>query len=293
VQWTSIELKEDDMNTSDPATIHAMVQREYGKIAADPASEKESGCCTTTCCGASTQSAREHAERIGYDAADLDGAPAESNLGLGCGNPTALAALQPGEVVLDLGAGAGFDALIAAKRVGPKGRVIGVDMTPEMLERARRAAVETGYAATVEFREGVIEALPVVSGSVDAVISNCVINLSPDKPQAFREAFRVLRSGGRLAVSDIILSQPLPPGLGELAAAYVACLAGAATEQVYLGAIRDAGFASVKITQRVPAAGLLDPSDPLIKAAIEAVGEGQVKAIADTVFSYAIEARKP
>jgi ubiquinone/menaquinone biosynthesis C-methylase UbiE len=220
--------------------------------------------------------------------------PEEANLGLGCGNPTAIAGLRAGEVVVDLGAGAGLDAFLAAARVGPTGRVIGVDMTPEMLARARENAARAGLARTVEFREGIIEELPVASGSADVVISNCVINLSADKERVFREAFRVLRSGGRLAVSDILLSEPLPEDVRGLAAAYVACVGGAMVAEDYLAAIARAGFVDVR-TSRTSAALLYEGfvADPTIAAAIDAIGRERVAGIAATVYSYRIEARKP
>ncbi len=243
------------------------------------------------CCG-EPGDLRAHAESIGYTIDDLE--VTDGNLGLGCGNPTALASLKPGETVVDLGSGGGFDAFIAARQVGADGRVIGVDMTPEMLERARASAVELGLTRSVEFREGIIEALPIVADSVDVLISNCVINLSPDKPQVFREAFRVLKSGGRLAVSDIVLSEPLPDDIVESAAAIVACVGGASTEQEYVGAIEAAGFQDVRFT-RTPAASLLEgtASDPVTKTLVEEVEPARLLAIAETVWSYKIEARKP
>ncbi len=229
---------------------------------------------------------------IGYQPDEIEAAPAEANLGLGCGNPTALAELGEGEVVVDLGAGGGFDALIAARKVGPTGRVIGVDMTPAMLERARRNAVELGVAKYVEFREGLIEALPVVSGSADVVISNCVINLSTDKDAVFQEAFRVLKPGGRLAVSDIVLSEALPEDLKGLATAYAGCVGGALLEDDYLGKIRAAGFEDVT-WERTSAAPLLDAADPLVAQVMEAVGRERLEALAGSVWSYRIRARKP
>ena len=237
---------------------------------------------------------RERARRLGYSDTELDLVPEEANLGLGCGNPTALAGLRPGDVVVDLGAGAGIDALVAAGNVGTEGRVIGVDMTREMLERARQNAVKMGVADRVEFREGIIERLPVVSESADVVISNCVINLSPDKPRVFREAYRVLKPGGRLCVSDILLSEPLPADMAKQAAAYVACLGGAWVADDYLAAIQDAGFVDLGV-KRDPASDLfgLLMEDPGFTAAVETLGEDRVAAVADTVFSYTIEARKP
>ncbi len=167
--------------------VHDVVQTGYAEIA-----RQGGGCCGS----AAAKTHAEAASRIGYTEEDATGAAAEANLGLGCGNPTALASLKAGEVVVDLGSGAGFDALLSAEKLGPEGRFIGVDMTPEMLERARTNAVNAGYARTVEFREGLIENLPVASDTVDVVMSNCVVNLSPDKPQVFREAYRVLKPGG-------------------------------------------------------------------------------------------------
>ena len=239
------------------------------------------------CCGSGRTTPDAVAASIGYSDEEIASAPDGANLGLGCGNPTALAALQPGETVLDLGSGAGFDALIAAPRVGPTGRVIGVDMTPEMLERARINAVEAGYAATVEFREGTIEALPVAPGTVDVIISNCVINLSPDKTTVFQEAFRVLKPGGRLAVSDIVLSEPLPDDIRQMAAGYVACLSGALVEEEYIGAMTAAGFQQIRWT-RTPASMLFDSStlDPEALAIAEKVGKERLDRLADTVWSY-------
>lgn len=263
--------------------VREVVRRGYAAVAREGAS---------VCCGGA--SADEHAKRLGYGDDELEAVPEGANLGLGCGNPGAIAALAPGEVVVDLGSGAGFDALLAAPRVGPEGRVIGIDMTPEMLERARKNAIAAGFARTVEFREGTIEAMPVVSGTADCVISNCVVNLSPDKPAAFREAFRVLKPGGRLAVSDIVLSEPLPAEVARLAASVVACVGGAVTEAEYMAAIRDAGFVDVRWSRR-PAAELLfgGADDPLVQAAIAAVGIERASAVAETLFGYAIEARKP
>ena len=198
-------------------------------------------------------------------------------------------------MVVDLGAGAGFDALIAGPKVGPRGRVIGVDMTPEMLARARQNSVRAGLAATVEFREGIIEDLPIVSNSADVVISNCVINLSPDKERVFREAFRVLKPGGRLAVSDIVLTESLPPEILELAEAYVSCVAGAMLADRYIAAIEAAGFVDVTYTRK-SAAPMLTSSvaaDPTLMETVRAIGAEKVAKIADTVFSYEIRARKP
>jgi len=270
--------------------VRQTVREAYGRVAESPSA---SCCGPTDCCG-SLQDVGKYAEKIGYSKTDLEGLPEGANLGLGCGNPTALAGLKEGETVIDLGAGAGFDAFIAARQVGPTGRVIGIDMTPQMLERARQNAVKAEVASYVEFREGTIEQLPVVNDSVDVILSNCVINLSPDKPQVFREAFRVLKPGGRLAVSDIVLSEPLPEDVARIAAVYVACVGGASTEAEYIGAMKAAGFENIEFT-RVPAAELLQGAltDPMAQSAIQELGMDRIMSVANNVFSYKIEARKP
>ena len=266
---------------------HTAVRKGYARVA-----ENKTSCCSPT--GRGTTAETETAKQIGYSDTDLAGPAAAGNLGLGCGNPTAIANLKPGEVVVDLGSGAGFDALLAAEKIGSNGRFIGVDMTPEMLERARTNAVNAGYARTVEFREGLIEALPVASGSADVIISNCVVNLSPDKAAVFGEAFRVLKPGGRLVISDILLTEPLPSEIAESAAALIACIAGAETEEVYLGHIRDAGFTDIEF-RRQTAEAIFDfvTADPVVGAAIAEYGIERARKVAETVFSYTIEATKP
>ncbi len=269
--------------------VRAAVRDAYGKVALGVV---PSCCGPSDCCGGG--STVQYSEKLGYQATELEDAPAEANLGLGCGNPTALASLKAGEVVVDLGAGAGLDAFIAAKAVGPTGRVIGVDMTSEMLARARQNAVEAGVAGTVEFREGIIEDLPIVAASVDVIISNCVINLSPDKARVFREAFRVLKPGGRLAVSDIVLSAPLPEDVKQLAAAYMGCVSGALLADDYLAAIEQAGFVNVTWKSTSAAAILQGAFDnPTAQGVIESVGAERLAAITETVLSTTIEAHKP
>jgi SAM-dependent methyltransferase len=264
--------------------VHDVVKSGYAEVA------RQGG----GCCGADATSAHgQTAALLGYAEEDITGAAADANLGLGCGNPTALASLKPGEVVVDLGSGAGFDALLSAEKLGPEGRFIGVDMTPEMLERARTNAVQAGYARTVEFREGLIENLPVASNSVDVVISNCVINLSPDKAQVFREAYRVLKPGGRLAVSDIVLSKPLPPDIAKVVESWIACVGGALVEDEYFGHMRAAGFENIEHTRK-PAGPMLTASlqDPMWKAAVELIGADRIRELSDTVFSYTVTAEK-
>ncbi len=188
----------------------------------------------------------EISKKIGYNDEELETVPEGANLGLGCGNPVVLASLREGEIVLDLGSGAGFDCFLAAKKVGEAGQVIGVDMTPEMIDKARENARKGDYG-NVEFRLGEIENLPVADNFVDAIISNCVINLSPDKRRVFNEAFRVLKSGGRLMVTDMVLLRELPESVKGSIAAYVGCLSGAILKQEYLGGIDMAGFQDVRI----------------------------------------------
>src|ERR1044071_6491721 len=201
------------METRDDDRVRTQVRDAYAKVA------KGASGCSVGCYG--TQGSGSLA--MGYTEEDLENAPEGADLGLGCGNPQAIAALRPGETVLDLGSGAGFDCFLAAKRVGRTGRVIGVDMTPEMVTKARDNARRVS-AANVDFRLGEIEHLPVPDESVDVIISNCVINLSPDKGAVFREAFRVLKSGGRLAISDVIASRPMPPGVVKNLEAYTGCI---------------------------------------------------------------------
>lgn len=204
-------------------------------------------CCGPSCgCGTSDDFDRISAA-VGYSVGELQAVPEGANLGLGCGNPTAIDAIAEGETVLDLGSGAGFDCFLAARKVGPTGRVIGVDMTPEMVERARANAEKAGIT-NVEFRLGEIERLPVEDASVDVVISNCVINLSPNKPRVFAEAFRVLKPGGRLMVSDLVLTRDLPEFIKQSAEAYAGCISGAERKYRYLAMIEEAGFSPVQVT---------------------------------------------
>ena len=240
----------------EPELLREEVRRRYGSIATGDttfvvATPSGDACCqpgaSTThrgpaaCCNPGAQ-----ADTLGYTQADLAGLPEGANLGLGCGNPVALASLQPGETVLDLGAGAGFDAFLSARRVGPTGRVIGVDMTPEMVAKARANARKSAVA-NVEFRLGEIEALPVADASVDVIISNCVINLCPDKAPVYREAFRVLRPGGRLAVSDVVAREELPDDVQHDFAMLTGCLAGATLQSKLVELLEKAGFADIAI----------------------------------------------
>lgn len=229
------------------AEIRKAVREGYGRIA-----EQAGSCCGSggSCCGASSL-ADSIGQRIGYTEEDLETAPQGANLGLGCGNPIALASLKEGETVLDLGSGAGFDCFLAAAKVGRSGKVIGVDMTPEMIEKARRNSAQGNYE-NVEFRLGEIENLPVADNLVDVIISNCVINLSPDKQRVFAEARRVLKPGGRLMVSDIVLLQTIPEAVRTSVAAYVGCIAGATMKDEYIGAMAAAGFTDIKIIEETP-----------------------------------------
>jgi len=207
---------------------------------------QSTSCCSTSSCCCGTDQAKEVSKKVGYSDSEMNAVPEGANLGFGCGNPVALASLKEGDVVLDLGSGAGFDAFLAARRVGKTGRVIGVDMTPEMLAKAQENAKKGKYT-NVEFRLGEIEKLPVEDNSIDVIISNCVINLSPDKELVFKEANRVLRSGGRLMVSDLVLAKDLPKELKDSVEAYVGCLAGAIKKDEYLNLISLAGFQDIKV----------------------------------------------
>jgi SAM-dependent methyltransferase len=221
--------------------IKKLVRDGYAKALSQNAS-----CCSTSSCCCGTDQAKNISKKVGYSDAEINAVPEGANLGFGCGNPVAIASLKEGDVVLDLGSGAGFDAFLAAQRVGETGRVIGVDMTPEMLEKARTNAERGGYN-NVEFRYGEIEKLPVEDSSIDVIISNCVINLSPDKESVFKESFRVLKPGGRLMVSDLVLAKDLPEAIKESVEAYVGCLAGAIKKDEYLKFITMAGFQDIKV----------------------------------------------
>jgi len=219
--------------------------------------------------------------------------PDGSNLGLGCGNPTALASIKEGETVLDLGSGAGFDSFLAAGKVGVGGKVIGVDMTPEMVAKARENAARSGYE-NVEFRLGEIENLPVESESVDIVISNCVINLAPDKGKVFREAHRTLKPGGRFFISDIVLLKELPGNVKRSVEAYVGCVSGAMLKQDYIGVITDAGFVDVKLVDESPVVVDSWLNDPFARSLIKGLGltDEEVKDITASVVSIKLEGRK-
>jgi len=218
------------------------VRRNYAKIAR----ERGGSCCGSSSCCSGPKTARDTSAQLGYSREELDAVPDGANMGLGCGNPQAIAALQPGETVIDLGSGGGFDCFLAAQRVGPTGRVIGVDMTPDMIGKARQNA-DIGSYANVEFRLGEIEALPVADGIVDVIMSNCVINLSPEKPRVYREACRVLKTGGRLAISDVVALKPLPDDLKEDLALLSGCVAGAATVDELQRMLTEVGFTQIDI----------------------------------------------
>ena len=267
--------------------IKKTVRKEYGKIAA------QAGCGCGCGCGPAPDSARTTSAGLGYTDDQMDAVPEGSNLGLGCGNPTALGTLEPGQTVLDLGSGAGFDCFLAARKVGPKGRVIGVDMTPEMLERARENARKDGFD-NVEFRMGEIEHLPVADASVDVIISNCVINLSPDKEKVFSEAFRVLRPGGRLHISDVVLLKPLPQAILQDAKAYVGCVSGAILKDDYLARVKKAGFGRIDVVGETvfPISSMLN--HPTMEAVVRELGLSPetLKDIDDSVASVQFTAVK-
>ena len=264
-----------------------VVKERYAQVA-----EQNGSCCSSLCCG--TSKPKEISRKIGYTDEELEAVPLGSNLGLGCGNPTALASIKAGEIVLDLGSGVGFDCFLASNKVGPEGKVIGVDMTEEMVARARDNASKGGYK-NVEFRYGEIENLPVEDKIIDVIISNCVINLVPNKEKAFKEAFRVLKPGGRLMVSDIVLLKKLPDFVRDSIEAYVGCVSGAATKDRYLDSIKSAGFEDVIVLDESVFTLDCMTNDPTGQAILKSLGESseQLKEVEDSISSIKVSGIKP
>lgn len=270
-----------DAVAATPDEIRQAVRANYARVSQRATSSCCSGGSASACCGSAP--AASASARLGYSEDELAAVPEGADMGLGCGNPQAIAALQPGETLLDLGSGGGFDCFLAARQVGPEGRVIGVDMTPEMVHQARANAQRGGYT-NVEFRLGEIEHLPVADASVDVIISNCVINLSPDKPAVYREAFRVLRPGGRIAVSDVVRSAeaPFPPAIRDNMKLLSGCVAGAASVGEVQRMLEDAGFVDIRVATKpesreyiatwAPGTGI---EDYVVSAMIEAVKPGR------------------
>jgi arsenite methyltransferase len=266
------------MDNKDADEIRTAVRHKYAEVARDHSTG--CGCLPSpTCCDGPAVSLDDLGRLTGYSPEETSGAPEGSNLGLGCGNPQAIAALKPGETVLDLGCGAGFDCFLAANQVGETGQVIGVDMTPEMISKAKENAVRAAYS-NVDFRLGEIEHLPVEDGSADVIISNCVINLSPEKLCVFREAFRILKAGGRLAITDVVASAPLPPEFKNDLTLLSGCIAGAATIEELNNMLQEAGFTDIRICPR-------DESRMFIKDWFPNIN------VEDYVVSATIEAVKP
>ena len=288
--WLQIA-KHEGENVKDDR-IKKVVRERYAKVA-----KKDASCCsppptTSCCCSASTS--EDVSRGIGYSEEEMNSVPQGANLGLGCGNPVALASLKQGETVLDLGSGAGFDCFLAASKVGKSGKVIGVDMTPEMIDKAKENKRKGNYQ-NVEFRLGEIENLPVADGTIDLVISNCVINLSPDKKRVFQEAFRVLRPGGRLMVSDIVLLRELPPVIAKSIEAYVGCISGAELKDKYLKLIEKANFREIKVVEEKSFSSESLSNDPTAQTlarshevSIEKAGE-----LVNTIVSVRVAGIKP
>ena len=276
------------MKKKEPPDIREMVREGYAKVA-----KGGCGCCGPSSCCGGADTAEQISKKVGYSSDEMEAVPDGANLGLGCGNPLAHAAIHEGDTVLDLGSGAGFDCFLAAQNVGTTGRVIGVDMTPEMVARARQNAEKAGIM-NVEFRPGEIESLPVADSAVDLIISNCVINLSPDKARVFSEAFRVLKEGGTLMVSDIVLERDLPEAVLSSVAAYVGCLAGAVQKGVYLDLIRGAGFSRVEVLEETPYPIELLVNDPTAQAVLAGLSlpKEELRRIGESVQSVKVRAVK-
>ena len=275
----------------DDSKVKKIVREGYADVA-----KQNRSCCVpeSSCCGP-TNSAQTVAKKIGYSEEELKAVPEGANLGLGCGNPVALATLKQGEIVLDLGSGGGFDCFLAATKVGSNGKVIGVDMTPEMIDKARENAGNGGYE-NVEFRLGEIEHLPAADNSVDAIISNCVINLSPAKNKVFAEAYRILKPGGRLMISDVVLLKELPVEVRDSVEAYIGCLSGAVLKDEYIRIMKAAGFKDVKIVNETTVPADVWFSDEVAKDIIEKIGSTlspeKIKESADSVASVQVYAVK-
>lgn len=270
--------------STQPDEVRELVRERYAEVARDGGMNFAGSCCGPKLA--------EIAERIGYSAADAAAVPEGANLGVGCGAPITAAALESGETVLDLGSGAGFDAFLAARVIGPTGRVIGVDMTDEMLAKARANAQQAGFTS-VEFRKGYIEKLPVEDASVDVVLSNCVINLIADKAAVYREVARVLRPGGRMVISDVVLTEPLPEAIAADVTALTGCVAGAALRDQYLATIDAAGLIDIEIVsdKGFGAVALTMVPESMLQ---QARGVGiDIEHVADTVRSLTIRARRP
>ena len=284
------------METKDKEKVRQAVRESYGKIAKSVSVISGIGagtsCCGTSenatstnaqasCCGGPEVPTEQISGLMGYSKEDILSIPEGANMGLGCGNPVALASLKPGEIVVDLGSGGGFDCFLAAKQVGESGQIIGVDMTPDMVTKARMNAEKIG-SKNVEFRLGEIEHLPVADNSADIIMSNCVINLSPDKARVYRDAFRILKPGGRLAIADIVATAPLPEEIQKNLALVSACVGGAATIDDTVKMLEDAGFVDIKIQAKDESRELISKWAP-----------GEDRNIGDYVVSAYIEAIKP
>jgi arsenite methyltransferase len=274
----------------DSKDIKDIVKDRYGKIA-----KQGTSCCgpATSCCG-NPNLVQIISKEVGYSDEEIKAVPDGANLGLGCGNPLALSSIREGDTVLDLGSGAGFDCFLAASRVGKNGRVIGVDMTSEMIEKAGENAKKGNYG-NVEFRLGEIEKLPVANGSVDLIISNCVINLSPDKGKVFQEAFRVLKPGGRMMISDIVILRELPTAIRNSIEGYIGCVSGAIKKDEYLQKIERAGFQDVKVMGETSFSVDFMINDPTVKAMIEEsrLPPEKIEEIAGSVVSIKVYGVKP
>ncbi|MGF3522934.1 MAG: arsenite methyltransferase [Candidatus Bathyarchaeia archaeon] len=266
--------------------VRKIVRKGYGKIA----KTAKSGCG----CGCGCSSLPDVSERIGYSKDDLTSVPAEANMNLGCGNPVALASLREGETVIDLGSGGGLDCFLAAKKVGKTGKVIGIDMTPEMIDLARDNC-RRGKYTNVEFRLGEIENLPVADNTADVIISNCVINLSPNKQRVFEEAFRVLKPNGRMLISDIVLLKEMPPEIAANVAAYIGCIAGAEKKSKYLDLIKNAGFENVHVIEETPMPYEALVTDDTAKQVMNdlKITKKQAAELLGSVVSLKVSATKP